>query len=78
MKLHSKIAWSVLAAGALMTGCCTGGHATRWEYKTAYAPPHLRESPQVLDSFLNGLANEGWVLVQKEPEGPYIFKRLKK
>ena len=78
MKLQLLIASIILAAGALLTGCCTGGHPKQWEYKTAYPPPHTPKQTQVVDSFLNGLAKEGWVLVQREPEGSYIFKRPKK
>lgn len=77
MKKHLRYSLSILGSSILLAGCCTGHHAAQWEYKIAYPPPYARDHTEVPESFLNGLAKEGWILFQKDPDGLYIFKRPK-
>lgn len=73
---------TITASALLLAGCCTGSRGAHWEYKVAYPPSHgtaNTEAPktEVTESFLNGLAREGWILVQEGPDGLYIFKRAR-
>ena len=71
---------TITASTLLLAGCCTGRHGAHWEYKVAYPPSRgtantEAPNPEVTESFLNGFAKEGWILVQEGPDGRYIFKR---
>ncbi len=85
---HMKISWKIVvclvAAFTLLTGCCTVGRVTQWEYKSTYphafvgAPSDLSAKRKHMDSFLNEQGSQAWILVQKESDGLYIFKRPKR
>ena len=78
MKQCTKSALGILAAAFLLAGCCTGRHATQWEYKVARPRPHNPNTQtDVPQSFLNDLAKDGWIFVQTDANGLYIFKRTK-
>ena len=73
-----------IASSFLEVGCCTQHHAadTQWEYKSAnIASRPIAGGPlthQEREGFLNSLGKEGWVLIQSNENGVYLFKRAKK
>jgi len=72
-----------IASSFLLVGCCTQRHATatQWEYKAASMPPRPTGGPythQDREAFLNSLGEEGWVLIMRDENGVYFFKRAKK
>jgi len=74
MKRNLTYLLSIMASTLLLAGCCTGRHATQWEYKVV-PPDHSRaEAPEAL---LNALGKDGWILVEKDSGGFYFFKRAK-
>jgi len=64
----------LLTSTLLLAGCCTGRHTTQWEYKIAPADNYRADAPE---TFLNALGKDGWILVEKDSSGSYIFKRAK-
>jgi hypothetical protein len=72
-----------IASSSLLIGCCTthqccaqhNAIATEWEYKIASPGPG---NASYQEKFLNDVGKDGWVLVQKDDRGRYIFKRAKK
>jgi hypothetical protein len=79
MKTILKYVVAIITSSFLLTGCCTSHHATQWEYKSAY-PDNNGAIPRykMIDPFLNDLAKDGWILVQEDHNGIFIFKRAKK
>jgi hypothetical protein len=66
----------LIAVGFLFIGCATQQHASeRWEYKVASPGPG---GTSFEEKFLNDAGQDGWVLVQRDERGRYIFKRPKK
>ncbi len=66
---------SFATALLFLTGCSTERSAVRWEYKAATTNAMGAEQ---MDSFLNGLAKDGWIYVEKDRDSfCYIFKRAK-
>ena len=79
MNTNLKYALAIIATSFLLTGCCTSRYATQWEYKVAY--PEYKEGiprSKIQEPFLNNLAKDGWILVQRDNDGGFIFKRAKK
>jgi len=62
----------MLAMTLLLGGCSTSRRTAQWEYKVAPPDNNRAESPE---TFLNVMAKDGWILVQKDSNGSYIFKR---
>ena len=80
MKTKLKYAIAVIASSFLLTGCCTTNRSsTQWEYKVAY-PEYKEGIPrfQIEEPFLNNLAKDGWIFVQKDKVDVFFFKRAKK
>jgi hypothetical protein len=72
-----------LVSSLLLAGCCAQRHATaiQWEYKVAYAhptDPNATLRHETYESLLNESAKDGWVFVQKDSNGAFIFRRAKK
>jgi hypothetical protein len=61
----------------LLTGCCTGRHATQWEYKVAEPQGNPNNTRQALEPFLNDMAKEGWIFIERDSTGWCYFKRPK-
>lgn len=88
--MKSKLAPLLIAitSSFLLVGCCTTkpccaqhkASGTKWEYKVAYPDPTKPESSRSERQtvMLNDAAKEGWILVQKDADGGFIFKRAKK
>jgi hypothetical protein len=74
MKNNLAYLLSITTSTFLLAGCCTGRHTTQWEYKIAPADNYRAEAPE---TFLNALGKDGWILVEKDSSGSYIFKRAK-
>lgn len=75
--MKHKISRVLIIATALLflTGCSTERYAVRWEYKAATTNAMGSEQ---MDSFLNGMAKDGWIFVEKDRDSfCYIFKRAK-
>jgi hypothetical protein len=75
MKQNLTPLLSITASTLLLAGCCTGRHATQWEYKIAPPDNFRAEAPE---AFLNALGKAGWILVEKDDRGNYLFKRPKR
>ena len=73
---------TVIAGGFLLAGCCTHrhAHAIQWEYKVAYPPIPKERGLKRPDeeAFINAVANDGWIFIQQDAGGDFIFKRAKK
>jgi hypothetical protein len=68
----------IVAFTIILAGCCTAGRATHWEYKVAEpagsGPNNTRQS---LEPFLNDMAKDGWIFIERDNTGWCYFKRPK-
>ena len=77
MKRNLTRLFIIVASSLLLAGCCTAHHAPEWEYKVGYTTGSGRAEAE--EAFLNGLAKDGWILVEKDATtGHFYFKRAKK
>src|SRR5258708_24452234 len=78
MKRILKQVLPILAITTLLSGCCTARCATHWEYKVAEpsgsGPNNTRQS---LEPFLNDMAKDGWIFIERDNTGWCYFKRPK-
>ena len=74
--MKKSIAVIIAASTLFLAGCCTTPHATRWEYTVVEPGNPYTNQGEV--TFLNEKSKEGWVFVQKDANGKYIFKRPSK
>ena len=77
MKRSLKYMLITIASSLLVAGCCTSRHATQWEYKVAEPSGPDQNRRQVIEPFLNGMAKDGWLFIEKDSVGWYYFKRPK-
>lgn len=61
----------------LVTGCCATRQASQWEYKVAEPAGNSNNTRQALEPFLNDMAKDGWIFIQRDATGWCYFKRLK-
>jgi len=82
----------VAVSGLLLSGC-QSPHAdtvTQWEYKYAYNPvgvgpdvnkppaaEFMKNKPLYETKFLNEMAKDGWIFIQRDESGGCYFKRPK-
>ncbi len=79
MKTNLKQLVVVGASSLLLVGCCTIHHATQWEYKIAQPVGYNAHSQVEIDqAFLNDQAKDGWIFIEKDDQGDFFFKRLKR
>ena len=77
MRQMFKYVASTIPVIILFTGCCTGRHATQWEYKVAEPQGEHNNTRQALEPFLNDMAKEGWIFIERDSTGWCYFKRPK-
>ena len=80
MKRNLKYLFLVMASSLVLTGCCTARHAIRWEYKVADLPDGKYKTHtfrEMEEAFLNDLAKDGWIFLEKDASGNFILKRPK-
>src|SRR5262249_11118122 len=77
MKRSLKQMSNLLAPIILLSGCCTTRHATHWEYKVAEPPGSPNNTRQALEPFLNEMAKDGWIFMERDATGWCYFKRQK-
>jgi ABC-type phosphate/phosphonate transport system substrate-binding protein len=68
---------AALAAIILFAGCCTARRATQWEYKVAEPQTNPNNTRQALEPFLNDMAKDGWIFIERDNTGWCYFKRPK-
>ena len=67
------------AVAVLLVGCATSSvqYAAQWEYKVKTNPD--RDSPNNnIEPFLNDMAKEGWIFMQRDDSQNFYFKRAKR
>jgi len=67
----------ITALASLLVGCATSSvhHAEQWEYRVKTNPD--RDSPNKnIEPFLNDMAKEGWIFMQRDDSGNFYFKRV--
>lgn len=80
MKINLRQLFIIGTTSLLLTGCYTAGHAKLWEYKVA-APGNqysAHSQSEIQQMFLNDMGKDGWIFVQKDVDGDFIFRRLKR
>jgi hypothetical protein len=60
--------------GATIMFAVGADHPERWEYKVADASGNTRDA---LEPFLNNMAKDGWILVQRDSSGWFYFRRVR-
>jgi hypothetical protein len=65
--MKKTIGLLIVAGSLFLTGCCTTGHAGKWQYKTV--------GPSTSDEILNTPVAEGWRVVSFSvtPSGDKYF-----
>jgi len=84
MKTNRSVLVLIAVSSMLLAGCCGVHHASRWEYKVTVAPGTPEDvanmrgpSRETREKYLNGLGDDGWVLVS-EDQGVFYLKRAKR
>jgi uncharacterized lipoprotein YajG len=77
MKRNLKYLLLIMAGSVLLAGCSTTPDATQWEYKLASPSGNQQNTAEVIRPFLNDMAKDGWIFVEKDAGGWFYFKRLK-
>ena len=57
----------------LFTGCCATRLGKQWEYKVAEPPGNPNNTRQAIEPFLNDMAKDGWMFIEKDSTGWYYF-----
>jgi hypothetical protein len=68
----------IIASSVLLAGCCSAGHSNHWEYKVASPGGSQQNLGKVIEPFLNEMAKDGWIFIQRDEVGHFYFKRVKR
>jgi hypothetical protein len=77
MKRNLKYLVLTMTASILLAGCCTAYRAKHWEYKVAEPGGSQNNTRQALEPFLNDMAKDGWIFIERDNTGWCYFKRPK-
>ncbi len=73
-KIRNLLLGALAGATILLVVAAESGGREVWEYKVADSSGNTKDA---IEPFLNNMAKEGWVFVQRDSSGWFYFKRAK-